>query len=347
VGQQNKAQPTFLTVRIGFNMYINGFVFGKFYPFHNGHVALINFGAEQCQHLTVVVCACASESITLAQRLAWIRQHYVHNPQIEIIGLPYDETLLPNTSVSSRAVSALWAKAFKALLPNVQVLFSSEPYGDFVAQAMGIKHGMFDQQREKVTISATAIRQYPLRYWHFLPLSVRPYYVQKVVLLGTESSGKSTLAQLLAQYFETNYVAESGREIVPHTNECRPEHLQQIAQAHAEAINNALPFANKILFIDTDVHITASYSLYLFGQELTISPPIAAANKAQLYLYLDNDVPFVQDGTRLSEAARNALHEHHLAVLAAHSIAFRRISGNWQMRLEKAIGLVRELLANT
>lgn len=319
---------------------MRGFVFGKFYPFHFGHVALIDAAAAQCSRLVVLVCASYSETIPLEIRCTWIAKHYATQPHISVLGYAYDEADLPNTSVSSREVSAIWARVFSHLLPDVEILFTSESYGDFVAAAMGIRHCLFDRERLDVSISATQIRGNPYRYWDYLPPSVRPYYVRKIVILGTESSGKTVLTQQLATYFQTRFVSEVGRDLVAQSYQCNAELLQQIAQQHAHAIEVALPYARRYLFIDTDIHITDSYSRFLLGQPLRIAPWIYEANNADIYLYLDNDVPYIQDGTRLSEADRNRLHDSHLAVLHECQIPIFRISGNWQARWEQALAII-------
>ena len=54
--------------------------------------------------------------------------------------------------------------------------------------------------------------------WKFLPDSVRPYFSIKVVVLGTESTGKSTLTERLAKYFNCSSVKEAGRDLIVDSN---------------------------------------------------------------------------------------------------------------------------------
>lgn len=322
-----------------------GFVFGKFYPFHLGHAALIEWGLQQCDALSVLVCASDREEISLELRCRWISTHFAEHPRLKVVPVAYREAELPNTSVSSREVSQLWAKHFAELLPQAELLFTSEPYGAFVAEAMGIAHRSFDEGRRQVPVSASQIRQQPLRHWAYLPEVVRPHFVRKVVLNGTESTGKSVLTQRLAAHYHTNFVAEAGRELVAQSLHCTGEQLQQIALQHAWAIEEALPKANKLLFIDTDVHITRSYSRFLFGEALAVSGHIWQLNRAHLMFLLDKDAPFVQDGTRLSEAQRNQLHQGHLEELRTAGAAFHLIRGSWEERFQHMVALIdRELL---
>jgi hypothetical protein len=69
-----------------------------------------------------------------------------------------------------------------------------------------------NQARATVPVSGTLIRSAPLKYIGFLEPCVRAYFVHRVVLIGAESTGKTTLAQQLAERFDTTWVPEYGRE---------------------------------------------------------------------------------------------------------------------------------------
>jgi NadR type nicotinamide-nucleotide adenylyltransferase len=70
---------------------------------------------------------------------------------------------------------------------------------------------MVDRARAAVPVSGTLIRSDPLAYLEFLEPCVRAYFVRRVVLIGAESTGKTTLAQQLAERFNTTWVPEYGR----------------------------------------------------------------------------------------------------------------------------------------
>src|SRR5207237_253098 len=92
------------------------------------------------------------------------------------------------------------------------VVFSSEEYGPEYARLMGARHVMVDRGRATVPISGTAIRADPGAHLDFLEPPVRSYYMPRVVLIGAESTGKTTLAGRLAELFREPWVAEYGRE---------------------------------------------------------------------------------------------------------------------------------------
>jgi len=323
---------------------LKGFVFGKFYPFHKGHIALIDFASNQVDILIVLVCASDKENISGKIRQNWIEKYYQKDPKIQVQLFEYKESELSNSSESSREVSTVWAKVFQNILGRVNIVFTSEPYGEFVAEAMNIQFKNFDLVREKVSISATQIRENPFENWDYLPKVVQPYFVKKVVLLGTESTGKTTLTQKLADAFQTNYVLEQAREVANITDECTFEDLKTIIQAQTKAIQKAQENANKFLFIDTNVLITLSYAKFLFGKELAVEEEIYQANQAAIYFYLDKDAPFIQDGTRLSKERRNQLHQSHLQTLKEHQISYHLIQGNWEERFEKMLMILRRCI---
>jgi HTH-type transcriptional regulator, transcriptional repressor of NAD biosynthesis genes len=323
-----------------------GLVFGKFLPLHKGHIALIEFALQHCDYLSIVVCFTKNEPIDFLTRKRWLHEALDKYSNTEIITFGYDENILPNTSVSSREVSKAWAYAFKDLLPSIDILFTSEQYGEYVAEYMGIQHRAFDQQRAIINISGTDIRNDPFNYWEFIPEHIRSWFVKKIAIVGTESTGKSVLTERLAQFYNTDYVPEMAREIVEETEKCTIEDLRNIAMLQASSIHKKLRKANKLLLVDTDLLITKSYTLFLFQKELIVEHWIEEANRFDLYLFLESDCDFIQDGTRLSEKERARLNDHHKMLFDRHGIFPTSISGNWEERFEKSKQAIEDAFFN-
>lgn len=318
------------------------FVFGKFLPFHNGHAAMIDFALTRCDFLTVVVCGSDCENIPSVLRKQWIDEHFGNNPKLEVRVFNYSENDFPNTSVSSEEVSRIWSMQFKSLLPDYQTVITSEEYGSYVARYMGIEHILFDKERKAQPISATALRSDFTTHWHYLPDSVKPYYALKVVILGTESTGKTTLTNRLAAHFGCSKVSEAGRDLIANSNSFDMDDLQLTAIEHAKRINQAVRGSSALIIIDTDIHITMSYARFMLKRELIIEPEIYNQNKAQLYLYLDSTIDYVQDGTRLDEEQRNLLDYSHRQVLAENKITAVEIGGSRDERFRKAVELIEQ-----
>ena len=320
------------------------FVFGKFMPFHNGHRAMIEYAAEHCDELIVLPCISDKESISGKMRKKWIEQTFKGSSKIKIKLLHYKESELPNTSVTSSDVSKIWSEKFKKILPEVNLLVTSEPYGELVASFMKIRHLCFDISRAQVPVSATKIRNNPYEYWDFLPDVVKPYYQLKVVILGTESSGKTTLAEYLSTNFNAALVREMGRALIPNSEKFEIGDLRKVAAAHHKETVQAIQSLKPLIVMDTDIHITQSYAFYKFGQYLDLPKQWYRTQKADLYLYLLAETPYVQDGTRLKNAARNELDLCHIKTLESFGIGYHVLPADFTERRKKAVGVINQLL---
>lgn len=323
---------------------VRGLVLGKFMPVHNGHVELIKFASEKCDELIVWICVSNREAMPADLRLKWVDEIFAPVQKIKPVVFNYNEADLPNTSESSKEISKKWAEAIQQELPVIDIIFTAEPYGEFVTEFLNIQHIPFPENK---SVSATQIRSNPYRYWNFLPLPVKKHYFRKVAILGTESTGKTELTKKLACYYQSDYVSEVGRDVVDVTEECTWNDLVKISEQHARSILQKQSELNKILFIDTDITITQSYARFLFNKSLEVDKWILEANKCNVYLYLSNDAPFIQDGTRLSEDERNRLHLSHLKLLKEKDIPIITITGNWEERFRKAIHILDNLFLNS
>lgn len=323
-----------------------GFVFGKYYPFHLGHKGLIDFALTRCDELYAIICVSNKEEISGQQRLSWIADTYPEEPKLRIVVFEYDESTLPNTSVSSREVSRLWADIFHKEIPPMDLLVTSEEYGAYVAEYMGITHVSYDPQRTSCPISSTLLRADPTTYWTFLPKAVRPFYVKKVVVLGTESTGKTVMSQYLSDAFGATLVLEAGRTLIQNSNSFSLEDLYKVVEHHTENVRQASMGDSPLVIIDTDLHITNSYARFTFGQTLSIADEIYKINKADLYLYLNNDVPYIQDGTRLHREQRDLLDISHRNILNERQVELVEVRGAWAERNKIAKIAIESLLKN-
>jgi len=323
---------------------VKAFVFGKFLPFHKGHEAMINFALTKCDFLTVLICCSDKENIPATTRQKWIQNTFETDKNIEVKAFNYLESEFPNTSVSSQEVSKIWSSKFKELFPDYDLVITSEEYGNYIASFMKIEHTAFDIPKQLFPVSATAVRKDIFTNWEFLPDSVKPDFAIKVVVLGTESTGKTTLTERLTQYFNCSSVKEAGRDLIANSNAFEFDDLHLVATEHAKRIDKAVLEQSPIIIIDTDIHITKSYANFIFDKILEVESKIYNSNKADLYLYLNNDVEYVQDGTRLSESDRNLLDISHRQILKQHNIDINEITGNWEQRFDKAVTTIKQLI---
>lgn len=322
---------------------MKGFVFGKFYPFHLGHQKMIEFALTKGS-VTVLVCAETNEKIDGKTRQKWIKETFKNDQNLKVKVFSYNEDDFPNSSVSDWEISKKWSEVFNEYFKEENFLVTSEEYGEMLSEIMDIDHFMFDENRENVQISASKIRENIFDKWNFLPLSVQKYFALKVVFLGTESTGKTFLANTLSEVFKSNKVSEAGRDLIQNSKEFQFEDLEKVLSEHADRIENVDFSKSFLTLIDTDCHITKSYSEFIFNKKLVVPDEILETNKAELYLYLTKDSEYIQDGTRLDIGERNQLDESHRKVLKENGIEFQEISGSWKDREDLASKYILKLI---
>jgi HTH-type transcriptional repressor of NAD biosynthesis genes len=153
------------------------------------------------------------------------------------------------------------------------------------------------------------------------------------------------LTERLAKYFNCSSVKEAGRDLIVDSNSFEYEDLHLVASEHAKRIDKAVLGHSPLIIIDTDIHITKSYASFVFNKELEVDDEIYNSNKADLYIYLNNDVEHQQDGTRLDESNRDLLDLSHRTILKEKNIKFVEIEGDWEQRFKRTLKEI-ELIIN-
>ncbi len=173
--------------------------------------------------------------------------------------------------------------------------------------------------------------------------------ILKIVLFGPESTGKSTLAQQLAQHYQTVFVPEYSRIYAEMQQLCgkelTKEDVVEIAEGQLKLETELLPKANKILICDTDLLETKVYSeMYYDGYCPPQLEDFAELKTCDLYLLTDVDIPWVADGIRDKPKARKSQFNIFEATLKKYKKPYKVIKGNEEERLQNAIRYVDELL---
>jgi HTH-type transcriptional regulator, transcriptional repressor of NAD biosynthesis genes len=319
-----------------------GLVVGKFYPPHKGHKLLVDSARRQVDRLVVILAHHPSQRIAGELRKAWLEE--IH-PDCEIHLVP-DE--LENDSQQ-------WAQfTVRHLGQAPDVVFTSEDYGPEYARLMGAAHVMIDRERVAVPISGTAVRADPLAHLNSLEPCVRAYFVRRVVLVGAESTGKTTLAQLLAEHFETRWVAEYGREHwerkvagLPMDGPLpgwTPDEFVHIAGEQQARENRLARSANQVLICDTNAFATGTWYERYYGHRDERVDALGRTDKVDLYLLTAPDVPFVQDGFRDGERIRHWMHERFVEQLSSGSTTWKMIDGDYDVRYRAATQTIASLL---
>lgn len=325
--------------------YAHGLVLGKFYPLHAGHGALLHAAQRRCARVTVQVVGSSVESVPVAVRAGWLAEEH---PGVHVVTAVDDH---PVDLASESAWRHHVALAESMLDSPVDAVLTSDPYGAELARRLGATWLQVDPGRRTTPVSGTAVRADVPGHWWALGPAVRAWLVRRVVVLGAESTGSTTLATALAEALGTAWVPEFGRAWTARRpgGLTAPWHsaefdLVAAEQARAEdAAARRVP--RPVLVCDTDVLATTVWHERYTG---TASPTVAAAAAARvpdLYLLTGDEIPFVDDGMRDGEHLREAMTARFREVLAAQPAPWVEVRGSRSERLATALGHVAALLA--
>jgi NadR type nicotinamide-nucleotide adenylyltransferase len=319
---------------------VKGLVLGKFMPPHAGHLQLIETAYSRVDDLTVLVCSLAREPIPGALRFAWMRELV---PGARVIHVT-DEN--PSEPHEHPRFWEMWTDTIRRAVPDgIDLVFTSEDYGDELARRLGARHVLVDRERRSVAVSGTAVRARPLAHWDHLPAPVRAYYARRVAIVGSESTGKTLLARELAGYFGTVWVPEFARGYL----DAKPAPLDRsdiepIARGQIETEDRAAREANRVLVLDTTVLSTVVYAGHYYEWCPEWIRRAAVERRADRYLLTDIDVPWVSDPQRDRPHMREQMHALFRQALESRGLPYVLVRGDWAERLRIARDAVAELL---
>ncbi|MFN3299980.1 MAG: AAA family ATPase [Sediminibacterium sp.] len=176
--------------------------------------------------------------------------------------------------------------------------------------------------------------------------------IKKFVILGPESTGKSTLCKSLAAHFQSAWCEEYAREyLLKNGTSYTPADLLKIAKGQLkleELTTKSLLNSNKapILFIDTDMYVMKVWSEYVFGECDFFILDTIVKKKYDGYLLCNIDLPWVKDELREypDEKPRQELFAIYKDLLMNQSTPWALISGNNAERTQAAIKAINQFM---
>lgn len=324
---------------------------GTFNPLHMGHVRCIIEAANQCEKLIIIISDGINRNeLNIKIRYRWIYQLTKHLSNVSIFIIKDEADTKQGYTEDMWTSDAIKVKEFAG--ENIDVVFCGSDYDEnsFWSKCYPDSEIIYFQRDQ---ISSSKIRSNPMLYWDWLPNVVKPYFVKKVLVIGGESTGKSTLITNLANYYNTNYVEEVGRDISERSGTdlmMITDDFTDILLMHKIKEKEAIIISNRLLFEDTDCLITKFYIRFLEGKQNddneALADVISSLNRYDLILFLEPDVKFVQDGGRsiVIEEDRVKYSNKIKDLYSEKGFNFEIISGNYQERFLKSINLIDTLL---
>ena len=192
--------------------------------------------------------------------------------------------------------------------------------------------------------------------------------LKKIAIVGPESTGKSTLCELLAQHYNSVWCPEFAREylltygmnytyddlltIAKGQIALEEEYVQSIVGSRESGVRPRIQNSelqtpdSKLLFIDTDMYVMKVWCEFVFGKSHKWITDQIAKRKYDLYLLCDVDLPWVKDELREYPdlERRQQLYSIYKNLMENQPVPWVNISGDYDERLQKAIAATGKLL---
>jgi nicotinamide riboside kinase len=170
----------------------------------------------------------------------------------------------------------------------------------------------------------------------------------KIAIFGPESTGKTTLATQLAEYYKTVWVPEFARDYLQEKLDsgrgiCDVNDMLPIAYGQTKLENDSVLNANKYLFCDTNLLVTKVFSELYYNFCDPSLDKAARTHQYDLFFLTDIDVPWEDDGLRDSPNKRETVFEVFKQSLIDNKKPFITISGDKETRLKKAVAIIDDL----
>jgi NadR type nicotinamide-nucleotide adenylyltransferase len=317
--------------------------------------------------------ASAVETIPLACRVAWLRAEHAADAAVTIVGIPCDApTDYGDETVWAAQVALMRAAVTTVTTEPVDAVFTSEGYGAQLASWFGAEHIPVDPDRTTVPISGSAVRADLAAGWGWLAPATRAGLTTRVVLVGAESTGTTTISRLLAEHYRarggvwagTRWVGEYGREYTTakwaRGRATRPDlalddlewttdDFDAVAIEQTRRENAAASAGSPLLVCDTDAFATAIWERRYLGPRARVGQPWAAAlPRRAIYLVTDHrGVPWIDDGLREGDhAVRAAMTHWFIEALTRAGESWMLLTGSLDRRLSLAVRATEPLLRN-
>jgi NadR type nicotinamide-nucleotide adenylyltransferase len=170
--------------------------------------------------------------------------------------------------------------------------------------------------------------------------------IKKIVIIGPESTGKSTLCEKLSAHYNTIGVKEYAREyLLKNGTNYTFENLLDVAKGQIKLEEAATLLNQSPLIIDTDMYVMKVWCEFVFGKCHHWILNRIVERKYDLYLLCNVDAPWVKDELREYPdlVTRATLYKQYKDIMVNQAVPWVDISGGYDERLQKAIEAIDKI----
>jgi NadR type nicotinamide-nucleotide adenylyltransferase len=170
--------------------------------------------------------------------------------------------------------------------------------------------------------------------------------LKKIVVLGPESTGKSSLCEALAKHYKTNWCPEYARQYLSENGtKYSYENLLTIAKGQLDNEEEYVQKTKNLLIIDTDMYVMKAWCEYVFNNCHPFILEKINERKYDAYLLCDIDLPWTADEMREypNEGPRKELFTIYKEMLMNQKTPWGIVSGTGVERTQNAIALIAKL----
>lgn len=323
-----------------------GLVLGTFMPLHDAHLFVFDVAEQLVDELTVLLCATPNDPIDVTTRKAWLETTLPDHIKLKIFVGD-----LPWVSRRDDLVDA-WADMVRTHHEEkIDLLIGSDWPIAKLAKRLEVRPFLADPHRIVFPTETAEILASPHTHWHLLAPAARAYFQKRICLLGPESTGKSRMADRLADAYNTRVIPEYGRtydEVFKQKGDWVIEELEELAIGHLAIQRAASKRAGGVVFEDTDPIQTVAWAEYLLKTPSEhMLDRIGNWEPADHYLLLSPDVAWVDDGVRYDpkQEVRQWFYDRMGDMLSARGLPVTLITGaDWENRYEQGAKAVEAFL---
>lgn len=171
--------------------------------------------------------------------------------------------------------------------------------------------------------------------------------MKRIVVIGPESTGKSSLSQQLAAYYKTEWVPEFARGYLETLG--RPyeqEDLWHIAQGQLAAEDEAAARGQECIICDTDLHVIKVWSEAKYGDCDPRIMELIARRRYSGYLLTYIDIPWEDDPLREHPLPEERAYYYNIYrdIVINSGVPWADIRGDHHQRLQIAAEAVGKMI---